>query len=73
MEELSYPVDVNAMHTLDKLTHEHAKEHKTSKLTDTPQAIESSKDSPMINMERVELIVLNPLQNQLSKLLILER
>ena len=42
------PVDVNAL--LDKLTHEHAKEHKTSKLTDTPQAIESSKDSPLMKM-----------------------
>jgi hypothetical protein len=51
------PVDVNAL--LDKLTYEHAKEHKTSKLTDTPQAIESSKDSPLMKMERAELIVLN--------------
>lgn len=51
------PVDVNAL--LDKLTHEHAKEHRASKLTDTPQAIESSKDSPLMKMERAELIVLN--------------
>ena len=50
------PVDVNAL--LDKLTHEHAKD-KASKLTDTPQAIESSKDSPLMKMERAELIVLN--------------
>lgn len=51
------PVDVNDL--LDRLTHEHAKERKASKLTDTPQAIESSKNSPLMKMEKAELIVLN--------------
>lgn len=51
------PVDVNAL--LDKLTHEHAKEHRASKLTDTPQDIENNKDSPLMKMERAELIILN--------------
>lgn len=51
------PVDVNDL--LDRLTHEHAKERKASKLTDTPQAIENSKNSPLMKMEKAELIVLN--------------
>ena len=51
------PVDVNSL--LDKLTHEHAKERQAPKLTDTPQAIENSKDSPLMKMGRAELIVLN--------------
>jgi hypothetical protein len=52
------PVDVNSQ--LDKLTHEHAKkENKLSKLTDTQNAIENSKNSPMMKMEQAELIILN--------------
>ena len=51
------PVDVDAL--LDKLTHEHAKEHKESKLTDTSGAIETSKNSPLMKMGRAELIILN--------------
>ena len=57
-KEAPCPVDVNSL--LDKLTHEHAKERQAaSQLTDTAQAIENSKDSPLMKMGRAELIVLN--------------
>ncbi len=51
------PVDVNSL--LDKLTHEHARESQSSKLNDTKQAIEASKDSPLMKMDQAELIILN--------------
>lgn len=52
------PVDVDSL--LDKLIHEHSKAHQDSKLTDTQQAIDASKDAgPLVKMSRAELIILN--------------
>jgi hypothetical protein len=52
------PVDVNSL--LDKLTIEDSKkEHKPSNLNDTEEAIENSKNSPLMKMGQAELIILN--------------
>ena len=52
------PVDVDSL--LDKLIYEHSKAHQDSKLTDTQQAIDASKNAgPLVKMSRAQLIILN--------------
>lgn len=62
------PVDIDSL--LDKLTHDHAQKKQNSRLTDTKEIIEQSKDSgPLIRMPRARLIILNKITAKSSRAL----